>query len=145
MNLSMIRPGKKTLIALTLLLLLAGPAIAMAAGGNGTSPGTSTGVFDDLYDFLKGLLSGSLGKLLTIIALAVALVIAVKVQNVIGILSAFAIALCAVYGPTALESLFTASLPVAELASTQQPAMPLMPPSDASLAGAHVIAPAAHL
>ena len=106
--------NSKTLVLLALTVFVLLPDFAFAAGGTGGGgTGGDVGAFNDLYLFVKGLLGGSLGKLLTILSLGVALVIAVKVNSVIGALSAFAVALCAIYGPVVLESLFTATLPVA--------------------------------
>ena len=101
---------RKTILLGLILLLALLPAAAMAAGSGGSGVGESG--FTQLYDAIKGLLSGALGKLLTILTLGVALVIAVKMQSIIGVLSAFAVAIAAVYGPTALEAFFVASLPL---------------------------------
>lgn len=102
-------PRTKAILLIALLALTLFPIVAMASGGAGG--GGNANIFDQIYQFLRDLLSGSLGKFLTILSLAVALAIAVKMQSVIGILTSFAIALTAVYGPGALEMLFTASLP----------------------------------
>lgn len=121
-----LKNNKNTLITIVVISLILGPVLASAATGSGTGTGTGSGASDafvGLYDMVKGLLAGSLGKLLTILALGVALIIAVKVQSVIGILGAFAIALSAVYGPAVLESLFTATLPIAQVAHAAAPAV----------------------
>lgn len=98
------RYGKAAGMLVLMAMLLALPALAMAAGSGSTDP------FSSATQVVIGWLKGGLGLLLSILALGIGLIAGLRVGSIWGIAIGFGFAVVCYYGPDILQSIFGATL-----------------------------------
>lgn len=91
---------------LVLLVCIGLIPLAATAGTGGTE-------FDTIYQTLLGWFQGTLGKIIALAAMGVGLAIGIVRQSVISVVVGIAMGMALYYGPTVLDGIVAAGLPLA--------------------------------
>jgi conjugal transfer pilus assembly protein TraA len=86
--------------------------VGLAAAFNMAAAGTGGVEFDAVYTTIQGWFQGTLGKIIAVTALGVGLSIGIIRQSIMAVVIGVAMALALYYGPTVIDGLITATLPV---------------------------------
>ena len=92
-----------------------GLILAVLALGAGTAyAGTGgTSEFGTVYGMIQGWFTGTLGKIIAVSALGVGLGIGVLRQSIMAVVGGIAMAVSLYYGPTVVDSIIVAGIPLA--------------------------------
>lgn len=89
---------------------VAGTAVGMAVVGVATAATSASADFDTIVTLLKDWSEGSLGKVLALAMFIVGIAAGIVRQSVMAAVAGVAGALVLAYGPTIIDSIFTATI-----------------------------------